>query len=68
MEENNTSILEEAKELARKQGREEGLEKGREEGIKLAKKVFKLLNSRKSVEEIATICNMSVKKVKDIIE
>lgn len=68
MEENNKAMMEEMKELARKAGIEEGVEKGREEGIKLAKKVFKLLNSRKSVEEIATICNMSVKKVKDIIE
>ena len=50
------------------EGREEGREKGREEGIKLTRKIFKLHNSGKSVEDIAKECSVSIEEVKSIIE
>ena len=47
---------------------EEGEIKGEIKGIKLAKKVFKLLNKGETVENIAKICEISEEKVKEIIE
>ncbi|WP_438544661.1 hypothetical protein [Clostridium sp.] len=42
-------------------------EEGKEEGIKLTKKIFKLLNSGKSIDEIAKECEISVEEVEEIV-
>lgn len=47
---------------------EEGREEGIEEGIELAKKIFKLLSTGESIENIAKICGISEEKVREIIE
>ena len=47
---------------------EEGREEGREEGIKLTKKIFKLLSSGETIEDIASECSISIEEVKSIIE
>ena len=47
---------------------EEGREEGREEGIKLTKKIFKLLSSGETIEDIARECSISIEEVKSIIE
>lgn len=53
---------------AREAGKAEGREEGREEGIELTKKVFKLNVAGYSLEKIADECNISVAKVKEILE
>ena len=47
---------------------EEGREEGREEGIKLTKKVLKLFSNGETVDNIAKICAIPVKMVKEIVE
>ena len=47
---------------------EEGREEGREEGIRLTKKIFKLLSSGETIEDIARECSISIEEVKSIIE
>ena len=46
----------------------EAREAGKEEGIELTKKVFKLNVAGYSLEKIAAECNISVSKVKEILE
>lgn len=69
---NNAFMLKELREEGKEEGIKEGMvkgeKKGKEEGIKLTKKIFKLLNSGKSIEEIAKECDMSVAEVKAIVE
>ncbi|MGL4848659.1 MAG: coiled-coil domain-containing protein [Clostridium sp.] len=43
-------------------------ERGKESGIELAKKVFKLFNQKQTLETIAKECNITVEKVKKILE
>lgn len=50
------------------EAREAGKAEGREEGIELTKKVFKLNVAGYSLEKIADECNISVAKVKEILE
>ncbi|MGL4847565.1 MAG: hypothetical protein ACRC28_01360 [Clostridium sp.] len=42
--------------------------KGEDRGIELTKKVFKLSNSGKSIDEIAKECEVSVDKINKILE
>ena len=46
----------------------EAREAGKAEGIELTKKVFKLNVAGYSLEKIAEECNISVSKVKEILE
>ena len=67
---------EEAWEEGRREGRESGLREGRESGFRegeekallLAKRIFKLAQAGKSLEEIVEICGISEEKVKQILE
>ncbi|MGL5417777.1 MAG: hypothetical protein ACRDAU_19065 [Clostridium sp.] len=43
-------------------------ERGKESGIELAKKVFKLFKQEKTLETIAKECDITVEKVKKILE
>ena len=58
--------------IGRKAGEEIGRKAGQEAGIRMgvqeARQVFKLYMQDKSPEEIADICNMSIDKVKQILE
>ena len=51
-----------------KAGEESGLRRGKELGIQEARQVFKLYMQGKSQEEIADLCNISIDKVKQILE
>ena len=59
-------------EIGRKAGEEIGIRKGKELGKELgvqeARQVFKLYMQGKSPEEIAVLCNISIDKVKQILE
>ena len=51
-----------------KAGEESGLRRGKELGIQEARQVFKLYMQGKSPEEIADLCDISIDKVKQILE
>ena len=51
-----------------KAGEESGLRRGKELGIQEAQQVFKLYMQGKSPEEIADLCDISIDKVKQILE
>ena len=55
-------------EIGRKAGEEIGIRKGKELGVEEARQVFKLYMQGKSPEEIAGLCNISIDKVKQILE
>ena len=59
-------------EIGRKVGEEIGLRRGKElgeqEGERRTRQVFKLYMQGKSPEEIAGLCNISIDKVKQILE
>ena len=55
-------------EIGRKAGEEIGIRKGKELGVEEARQVFKLYMQGKSPEEIAVLCNISIDKVKQILE
>ena len=59
---------EEAWEEGRREGRESGLREGEEKALLLAKRIFKLAQTGKSLEEIAEVCGISKEKVKQILE
>ena len=50
------------------QGREQGREQGEALGIELAKKVFRLEKQNLTEDEIAKACDISVEKVRHILE
>ena len=64
--------LKAGEEIGRKAGEEIGIRKGKELGKELgvqeARQVFKLYMQGKSPEEIAGLCNISIDKVKQILE
>ena len=51
-----------------REGRESGFREGEEKALLLAKRIFKLSQAGKSLEEIAEICGISEEKVKQILE
>ena len=51
-----------------KAGEESGLRRGKELGIQEARQVFKLYMQGKSPEEIADLCDISIDKVKQILD
>ena len=55
-------------EIGRKAGEEIGIRKGKELGVQEVRQVFKLYMQGKSPEEIAVLCNISIDKVKQILE
>ena len=55
-------------EIGRKAGEEIGIRKGKELGVQEARQVFKLYMQGKSPEEIAVLCNISINKVRQILE
>ena len=64
--------LKAGEEIGRKAGEEIGIRKGKELGKELgvqeARQVFKLYMQGKSLEEIAGLCNISIDKVRQILE
>ena len=60
--------LKAGEEMGRKAGEEAGMRKGKELGVQEARQVFKLYMQGKSQEEIADLCNISIDKVKQILE
>ena len=64
--------LKAGEEIGRKAGEEIGIRKGKELGKELgvqeARQVFKLYMQGKSPEEIAVLCNISINKVRQILE
>ena len=64
--------LKAGEEIGRKAGEEIGIRKGKELGKELgvqeARQVFKLYMQGKSPEEIASLCNISIDKVRQILE
>ena len=60
--------LKAGEEMGRKAGEEAGMCKGKELGVQEARQVFKLYMQGKSQEEIADLCNISIDKVKQILE
>ena len=59
-------------EIGRKAGEEIGMCRGKElgeqEGERRTRQIFKLFMQGKSAEEIAALCNISIDKVKQILE
>ena len=49
-------------------GEKRGIAIGEEHGLQLAKRIFKLNTQGKSVEEIASLCDITIEKVKEILE
>ena len=64
--------LKAGEEIGRKAGEEIGIRKGKELGKELgvqeARQVFKLYMQGKSPEEISSLCNISIDKVRQILE
>ena len=54
--------------MEREEAWEEGRREGEEKALLLAKRIFKLAQTGKSLEEIAEVCGISKEKVKQILE
>ena len=67
-EEGHREGLEKGRESGLRDGRESGLREGEEKALLLANRIFKLSLSGKSSKEIAEICGISEKKVKQILD